>query len=129
QIRRREKGEIASVHYGFRARRKDGFLVNVEVMGSQGIYNGRPAILGTAMDITERKMAEAKLAEASNLLETLLDNSPDHIYFKDLQSRFVRASKGFEKLFHVDDVKKLTGKTDFDFFQTDHAREAFQDEQ
>jgi len=81
------------------------------------------------MDITERMRAEAKLAEASNLLDTLLSNSPDSIYFKDLESRFVRASKGFESLFQVADVKQLTGKTDFDFFDTEHAREAFQDEQ
>lgn len=129
QIERRMTGEIASAHYTFRARRKDGYLVNVEVLGTPGLYNGKPAILGTAMDITERKMAEAKLAEASNVLDTLLTNSPDSIYFKDLQSRFVLASKGFEKLFHVSDVKQLTGKTDFDFFNTEHAREAFQDEQ
>ena len=129
QIERRMAGEIASAHYTFRARRKDGFLVNVEVLGTPGLYNGKPAILGTAMDITERKMAEAKLAEASNVLDTLLTNSPDSIYFKDLQSHFVLASKGFEKLFHVRDVKELTGKTDFDFFNTEHAREAFQDEQ
>ncbi|HWC59669.1 MAG TPA: PAS domain S-box protein, partial [Verrucomicrobiae bacterium] len=129
QIKRRLAGEIASAHYTLRARRKDGFLINVEVLGSPGKYNGKSAILGTTIDITERKMAEAKLAEASNLLETLLANSPDQIYFKDLQSRFVRVSKGFEKLFNLADVKELTGKTDFDFFNTDHAREAFQDEQ
>jgi len=129
QIQRRMTGEIATAHYTFRACRKDGFLINVEVLGSPGLYNGKPSILGTAMDITERKMAEAKLAEASNLLDTLLSNSPDSIYFKDLQSRFVCVSKGFEKLFHVSDIKALTGKTDFDFFDTEHAREAFQDEQ
>jgi PAS domain S-box-containing protein len=129
QINRRTSGEAQSAHYTFRALRKDGFQVDVEVLGSSGQYNGKPAILGTAMDITERKLAELKLAEASNLLDTLLDNSPDHIYFKDLQSRFVRASRGFEQLFHVSDVKELKGKTDFDFFQTDHARDAFQDEQ
>jgi len=129
QIQRRMSGEIASAHYTFRACRKDGSLIHVEVLGTPGLYNGKSSILGTAMDITERKMAETQLAEASNLLDTLLSNSPDSIYFKDLQSRFVRASKGFEKLFHVADVKQLTGKTDFDFFNTDHAREAFQDEQ
>ncbi len=129
QTNRRMSGEITSSHYTLRANRKDGFLANVEVLGSPGQYNGKLSILGTAMDITERKLAEFKLAEASNLLETLLENSPDHIYFKDLKSRFVRVSRGFEKLFNVDDVKLLTGKTDFDFFQTDHAREAFQDEQ
>jgi len=129
QIQRRMSGEISSAHYTIRARRKDGMLVHVEVLGTPGLYNGKPSILGTAMDITERKLAEAQLAEASNLLDTLLSNSPDSIYFKDLQSRFVRASKGFEKLFHVADVKELTGKTDFDFFNTEHAREAFEDEQ
>ena len=129
QIKRRASGEITSAHYTLRAVRKDGFLINIEVMGSQGLYNGKPAILGTAVDITERKMAESKLAEASNLLETLLDNSPDCIYFKDRECRFVRYSKAFEKLFKLSDVKSLKGKTDFDFFQTDHAREAYQDEQ
>ncbi len=129
QIQRRMSGELASAHYTFRARRKDGSHIHVEVLGTPGLYNGKPSILGTAMDINERKLAEAQLAEASNLLDTLLSNSPDSIYFKDLQSRFVRASKGFEKLFHVADVKELTGKTDFDFFDTEHAREAFQDEQ
>jgi PAS domain S-box-containing protein len=109
--------------------RKDGFLINVEVIGSQGIYNGKPAILGTSMDITERKLAESKLAEASNLLETLLDNSPDCIYFKDRDCRFVRYGKAFEKLFNTSDVKSIKGKTDFDFFLPEHAREAYQDEQ
>jgi PAS domain S-box-containing protein len=129
QIKRRLEEEIASAHYTLRARRKDGTIVTVEVLGSFGQYEGKPAILGTAIDITERKVAESKLAEASNLLDTLLDNSPDHIYFKDVKSRFVRASKGFEKLFNLTDLKDLTGKTDFDFFKTEHAQEAFHDEQ
>lgn len=129
QLKQRMSGEITSAHYTLRASRKDGFLINVEVMGSLSQYNGKPAILGTAMDVTERKVAETKLAEASNLLETLLDNSPDYIYFKDRASRFVRYSKGFEKLFHLSDIKTLRGKTDFDFFLPDHARAAYEDEQ
>ena len=129
QIRRRLAGEITSAHYSLRAIRKDGFLINIEVMGSQGMYNGKIAILGTTIDITERKLAESKLAEASNLLETLLDNSPDCIYFKDRDCRFVRYGKAFEKLFNLRDVKSIKGKTDFDFFLPEHAREAYQDEQ
>jgi PAS domain S-box-containing protein len=129
QIKRRMSGEITSAHYKLRAVRKDGSVINVEVMGSRAQYNGQPAILGTAMDITERTVAEAKLAEASNLLETLLENCPDYIYFKDRGSRFVRCSKAFEKLFHVTDVAALKGKTDFDFFEGKHACEAYADEQ
>lgn len=129
QNKRQLSGSVASIHYTFRARRKDGTIVDVEVMGSRAEYNGKPAILGTVMDITERKVAEAKLAEASNLLETLLDNSPDCIYFKDRSSRFVRYSKSFERLFNIKDVSTLKGKTDFDFFLVEHARAAFEDEQ
>ena len=129
QIQRRMSGEITSAHYTFRAMRKDGFLVNMEVMGARGVYHGKPAILGTAIDITERKIAENKLAEASNLLATLLENSPDCIYFKDRESRFVHYSKAFEKLFKLSEGQSLKGKSDFDFFLTEHARAAFEDEQ
>lgn len=129
QIQGRLNGEISTAHYTLRARRKDGRLVNLEVLGSLGQYNGRPGILGTAIDITDRKLAESKLAEASNLLETLLDNSPDYIYFKDRNCRFVRYTRAFEKLFHLPDIKHLKGKTDFDFFLPEHARMAYEDEQ
>jgi len=77
----------------------------------------------------EHKRAEAALAEASSLLETLLDNSPDAIYFKDRQSRFVHFTKSFSRLFNVPDADVLKGKTDFDFFTEEHARQAYEDEQ
>ncbi|HLP76527.1 MAG TPA: PAS domain-containing protein, partial [Candidatus Paceibacterota bacterium] len=88
-----------------------------------------PAVLGTSLDITEKKKAEAALAEASSLLETLLANSPDCIYFKDRESRFVRTTASMAKLFRVSSPADLFGKTDFDVFRNEHARAAFDDEQ
>jgi PAS domain S-box-containing protein len=84
---------------------------------------------GISKEVTALKEAEAKLTKTGNLLETLLRNSPDCIYFKDRQSRFVHFSRAFEKLFNVSDTNSLPGKTDFDFFTEDHARPAFEDEQ
>ena len=129
QIKRRMTGEINTAHYTFRVRRKDGSVIHIEVIGNRAEYNGKPAILGTAIDITERKLTEARLAEASNLLDMLLDNIPDYIYFKDRSSRFVRYSKALEKLFRVSGENCLKGKSDFDFFTAEAARATFEDEQ
>jgi PAS domain S-box-containing protein len=86
-------------------------------------------LLGTYEDITERKRADAALSEASSLLDTMLDNSPDYIYFKDRESRFVRYSRSLASLFKVENYEDLKGKGDFDFFQAEHARQAYEDEQ
>jgi len=101
-------------------------VMKVPVLGSDGTVIG---IQGISVDITARKQAEAAAAEASSLLDTLLENIPDSIYFKDRQSRFVRFSKAFLKLFKVSDPEDIRGKTDFDFFTEEHARPAFEDEQ
>jgi diguanylate cyclase (GGDEF)-like protein/PAS domain S-box-containing protein len=49
--------------YAYRAIRKDGDLVDVEVHESPSDLEGRPALIGTMLDITERKRAEAQAAE------------------------------------------------------------------
>ncbi len=59
------------------------------------------------------------------LMDALMDNIPDTVYFKDKESKFIRYSKSLSKLFGRDD---LLGKSDFDFFG-EHARQAYNDEQ
>jgi PAS domain S-box-containing protein len=104
---------------------------------------GRSCMLSVNYDITERKQAEAEvqrlnddlkqrqvaLSEAYSLLQTLLDNMPDHIYFKDLGSRFIRNSKSQAMMMGVNDPFEVVGKTDFDFFPKEHAQRSYDEEQ
>lgn len=80
-------------------------------------------------DITRRKQAEDALEQEQSLLSTFLDNTPDHIYFKDRASRFIRINKAMTKLFHLSDAEEAIGKTDAEFFTEEHAQQAFADEQ
>lgn len=62
------------------------------------------------------------------LLDALLNNMPDLIYFKDLECKFIRNSMSHVKRFGLRDQKELVGKSDFDFFG-DLAQEQFEIEQ
>src|SRR5690606_27062890 len=62
------------------------------------------------------------------LFASLMDNLPDMIYYKDLQSKLIRISKHMSKHFGKPE-EDLIGKSDFDFQDHDHAQEAYNDEQ
>ena len=79
-------------------------------------------------DVTARKRAEDALRRESSLLQALMDNIPDAIYFKDTEGRFTRVNRHAPyRGDHL--VEDVIGKTDFDFFIEEHARAAYEDEQ
>jgi PAS domain S-box-containing protein len=77
----------------------------------------------------EHRRIERTLEEERHLLQTLMDNLPDHIYFKDLESRFLRISRSHTVKFGLEDPAQAVGKTDRDFFTEEHAQQALDDEQ
>ncbi len=70
-----------------------------------------------------------ELAKEKSLLDALMNNLPDYIYFKDLQSKFIRASRSMTKLFPIRDPKELDGKSDFDYHRKEAANKYFKEEQ
>ena len=72
---------------------------------------------------------ETKITHEQNLLRALMDNIPGSIYFKDRKSRFIRVSKSQSDKLGCTSPEDMVGKTDFDFFDSKHAKIAFGDEQ
>jgi len=65
----------------------------------------------------------------SDMMNALMDYITDSIYFKDLKSRCIRINKECARKFRIKDPDVAIGKTDFDFFSKEHARQAYKDEQ
>lgn len=101
-------------------------------MEIQPIRNANGSITGflaVKLDITERKHMEEELRRERRDMHLFMRMVPDSVYFKDGQSRFVRCSASMARLFGKDNPDELVGKTDFDFFTEEHARQASEDEQ
>ena len=91
--------------------------------------DGMPVFYMMLSDVTQRKETEIALAQERFLLHALMSTLPEHIYFKDRDSRIIRISQSLAKMFSLNDPEKAVGKTDFNYFTEEHARQAFNDEQ
>src|SRR5438477_4418737 len=94
-IRQRLEASAPGAPFLLRMRRKDGNVIQAEVHGGRTEFNGRPAIIGTLLDITERKHAEMKVREQA----ALLDKARDAIYVRDLEQRITYWNKGAERIY------------------------------
>jgi len=79
-------------------------------------------------DLVGRSEIPEEFRKPIELLINLLNNSPDHIYFKDKDSRFIAMSKAQAERFGLKNPSEAAGKTDFDYFSKEHAEQAFRDE-
>ncbi|MGM0865211.1 MAG: PAS domain S-box protein [Bacillota bacterium] len=110
-IHKRIKGEIKNSRYMVRGLKKDNHIIDVEVFGSQMIYNGRPAVISTLLDITERMKAEKALKESEDRFALFMENIPGVVFIKDAKGRYVYVNETFEKI-HKMKLVELYGKTD-----------------
>jgi PAS domain S-box-containing protein len=76
----------------------------------------------------DKKRSDETLRRERNLMRTLMDNFPDHIYFKDRDSRFIQINGSQAERFGLGNPSQAAGMTDFDFFSEEHASAAIEDE-
>lgn len=107
----------------------DGKLLQVAINGQpMTLPDGSQIIFGIYQDITGRKKTEQALNQERDLMNALMDNIPDTIYFKDTASKFTRINQAQQKTLGVKTTDEAIGKSDFDFFDQAHSQKAFEEE-
>jgi len=103
---------------------------NIIITGLEGTI----ATIGLALTaigfyraFTKLEKTEQSMRAEHKLLQTLMDNIPDSIYFKDNKDRFVRVNKAKAE-HHSTNPEDMIGKTDFDLFPENEAKECFADD-
>ncbi|WP_184549912.1 PAS domain-containing protein [Mucilaginibacter sp. FT3.2] len=73
-VKGRLNGEVDNIHYEVVGHKRDGTLNSVEYYGSRVIIDGEPTIIGSMIDITERKNAEEHLKAAYEQINSQINN-------------------------------------------------------
>jgi PAS domain S-box-containing protein len=76
---------------------------------------GQPVeIIGSMINISDRKQAEKALQESQQFLKLVMDNIPQAIFWKDQNLQFLGCNRQFAQDIGLNDPKEILGKTDFD---------------
>ena len=98
-IGKRLSGEVDALHYTFRGLRADGSTVWCEVFGRRIEYEGKPAILGTLLDVTEHRRAEQWLRESEAHLRAIVEAAPIGMAVIDDRGQFAETNERLRAMF------------------------------
>ncbi len=84
-------------------------------------------IEGIIENISSHKEMEGNLALERDFLQGLLDNLPDAMYFKDCNNKIIKVNRFYAKGVGLN-PEEIVGKTDFDFFPAEQARNMQKDD-
>jgi len=91
-VRRELLGEKQSLRETYRGKRKDGTLVEVESHGARTELSGRPAVIGTLLDVTGRRRTEQALRESEERYALAARGANDGLWDWDLVANRVYLS-------------------------------------
>jgi PAS domain S-box-containing protein len=123
ELRRTERFQVGvQLHFGGKAH-----FITAE---KQQILDLLISTYEDAVEINrELEIKQLELARERDLLHTLMDNVPDFIYFKDSAGCFTTINRAVAQMLGVPNPEDALGKTSFDYFAEEFAKEASADEQ
>ncbi|MFL9908125.1 sensor domain-containing protein [Paraburkholderia sp. RL17-337-BIB-A] len=93
-------------------RRKDGSMISADISYHSLSFMGRAAFFVLADDVTEQINAEAEAQRSNQMLETVIDNIPQRIFWKDQESRYLGCNMAFARDAGLSYSEQVVGKSD-----------------
>lgn len=90
------------------------------------LQSGQHILIGTAIDITDRKKMERELRDAAEFLNSVINSVPDPLFVEDEAYRFIRVNDAFCR-YVEQSAAELIGKTGYDLLPASEV-EAFRSE-
>jgi diguanylate cyclase (GGDEF)-like protein/PAS domain S-box-containing protein len=109
RMARRLSGQLPTSTHLMRGRRKDGQVVELEVYGTTAEHDGRPAVAGTMVDVTDRRRRERELEARELRYRELIENATDIVLTCDLSGRITSLNRSGEQFtgYSEDDAPAL----------------------
>jgi PAS domain S-box-containing protein len=104
------------VHFRARSGQVAILQISVELLELQG----EECLLTVGQDITNRKRAEATLRNVEEQFSAILTHSPNLIFLKDIEGRYLLINKEYRKTFRFTQ-EQIIGKKDIEVFPPDQA--------
>ena len=107
-LKEMEKNSNKNVRFEGRNIRKDGSVVYLEMSASWINIEGNKYIMIIARDITEKKLAEERLAESEAIFRAIAETSPNGIFIL-VNDEITFVNSSFERItgYNLKDIKKM----------------------
>ena len=116
------------LRYRAKGRRRDGSAIALEGHGRGIQTSNGPAIIGLAIDVTERLKTEAALRQSEQLLRAVVEGTHDAIFVKDRHGRYLMANQATANILGCT-VHDIIGHDDLAVFPPDSAKLLMQRDQ
>lgn len=91
-------------------------------------FEGEPEyIIGTGLDVTDKKRAETELRESLNILHAVIEGTSDAIFVKDLEGRYLLINETGAR-FQGKSASEIIGKKDMELYPPETARRFIEDD-
>ncbi|AFY69116.1 diguanylate cyclase/phosphodiesterase with PAS/PAC sensor(s) [Thalassoporum mexicanum PCC 7367] len=101
----------------------DGRIIHYLVVAQK--YDQGRAAFTIGIDVTQQKDAEESLKDKERILQLVLDNIPQHIFWKDTNSVFLGCNRNWAKAAQIGSPEAVIGKTDFDLLDNPAVAEEY----